>query len=393
MRITVTALILSIIYFSAYSQNDDKTIRVGAEQTELYLSKIQNKRIAVVANHTSLIGKNHLVDTLLSLHVDIKKIFCPEHGFRGNIEAGELINNDIDSKTGLPIVSIYGNSKKPKPEQLNDIDIVIFDLQDVGVRFYTYISTMHYVMEACAENSIPLIILDRPNPNGFYIDGPVLDTACSSFVGMHPVPLVHGMTIGEFAKMINGEGWLQNSIKCNLTVIPCSGYTHNQTYNLPIKPSPNLPNQLSVYLYPSLGFFEGTVVSVGRGTDFPFQIFGYPSYPVKHFKFKPIVKVGASLNPPFKGKTCYGIDLRDYSSEYFLNRKTINLEWLIYTYKTYPDKKIFFNKFFRNLAGTPVLRQQIEEGLDAEAIRKSWQPAIERYKQIRKNYLLYDDFE
>lgn len=379
--------------FFASSQDESKKVLVGAERVELYLPKIQNKNVAIVANHTSLVGGKHLVDTLLSLNVNIKKIFCPEHGFRGNIEAGELINNHTDTKTGLPVFSLYGGNKKPKSENLQDVDVVIFDLQDVGVRFYTYISTMHYVMEACAENNIPLIVLDRPNPNGFYVDGPVLDLKNTSFVGMHPVPLVHGLTVGEFAQMINGEEWLAGKVKCTLEVIPCAGYTHSRTYVLPVKPSPNLPNQISVLLYPSLGFFEGTTVSVGRGTDFPFQVFGYPSYPQKQFKFKPVEKVGASVNPPYKGKVCYGIDLRNYSVDYFIGRKSINLEWLMDSYRTYPNKEKFFNNFFRNLAGTPLLRKQIEDGMSAEAIRESWQPEMEKYKKIRKNYLLYPDFE
>lgn len=393
MKLLSTALVFIFVYSSAFTSEIKEEIIVGAQRTEIYLPRLHSKRVGVVANHTSLIGQKHIVDTLLSLNINVKKIFCPEHGFRGNIEAGELINNHTDTKTNLPIISIYGNSKKPKPEHLQDIDVVVFDLQDVGVRFYTYISTMHYVMEACAENNIPLIILDRPNPNGFYIDGPVLDSSCTSFVGMHPVPLVHGMTVGEFALMINGEGWLRNSIKCELFVIPCKGYTHDHMYGLPVKPSPNLPNQLSVLLYPSLGFFEGTIVSVGRGTDFPFQVFGYPGYPTKHFKFKPTAKVGASVNPPFKEKVCYGVDLRSYSSQYFADRKSINLDWLIHAYSTHPDKKKFFNSFFKNLAGTTLLRNQIEEGLDSETIRKTWQPGIEKYKQVRKKYLLYADFE
>ncbi len=393
MRCLLYVFVVVFCPFFASSQDECKKVLVGAERVELYLPKIQNKNVAIVANHTSLLGGKHLVDTLLSLNVNIKKIFCPEHGFRGNIEAGELINSHTDTKTGLPVVSLYGGNKKPRSENLQDVDVVIFDLQDVGVRFYTYISTMHYVMEACAENNIPLIVLDRPNPNGFYVDGPVLDLKNTSFVGMHPVPLVHGLTVGEFAQMINGEEWLAGKVKCALEVIPCAGYTHSQTYTLPVKPSPNLPNQLSVLLYPSLGFFEGTTVSVGRGTDFPFQVFGYPSYPQKQFKFKPVEKVGASVNPPYKGKTCYGVDLRDFSVDYFIGRKSINLEWLIYTYRTYPNKEKFFNNFFRNLAGTPLLRKQIEDGLSAEAIRESWQPDKEKYKKIRKNYLLYPDFE
>lgn len=365
----------------------------GARVMSSYLPLIQGKRVAVVANHTTLVGSKHLVDTLLTVGVNIKKIFCPEHGFRGDFEAGEQIGNYTDKTTGLPVISLYGGNKKPKSTDLSDIDVVIFDLQDVGVRFYTYISTMHYVMEACAENGKPLIILDRPNPNGFYVDGPVLDTAFRSFVGMHPVPLVHGMTIGEFAQMINGEGWLKGKIKCELTIIPCKGYTHSMTTALPVRPSPNLPNHLSMLLYPSLGLFEGTVVSVGRGTDYPFQVFGYPNFPDKGFRYIPVEKRGASVNPPYKGKPVYGIDLRDYSVNYFLDRREIILDWLIYSYSNYPEKEKFFNNFFNLLAGTSELRQQIESGLTPSEIRATWQPALEQYKQIRKKYLLYPDFE
>ncbi|HDP76116.1 MAG TPA: DUF1343 domain-containing protein [Bacteroidales bacterium] len=385
----VLTFLVSILLITAKAQE----ILPGARVTSSYLPLIQGKRVAVVANHTTLVGPKHLVDTLLSAGITIKKIFSPEHGFRGDVEAGELIGNYTDRVTGLPVISLYGGSKKPKPADLIDVDVVIFDLQDVGVRFYTYISTMHYVMEACAENGKPLIILDRPNPNGFYVDGPVLDTAYRSFVGMHPVPLVHGMTIGEFAQMINGEGWLKGKIKCQLTIIPCMGYTHSMTTALPVRPSPNLPNHLSVLLYPSLGLFEGTVVSVGRGTDYPFQVFGYPNFPDKEFKYIPVEKRGASLNPPYKGQPVYGIDLRDYSVNYFLDHREIILDWLIYSYRNYPEKEKFFNNFFNLLAGTSELRQQIESGLSPSEIRATWQPALEQYKQIRKKYLLYPDFE
>lgn len=385
----VLTLSVSVFLITARAQE----ILPGARLMSNYLPLVQGKRVAVVANHTTLVGSKHLVDTLLSAGVTIKKIFSPEHGFRGDIEAGELIGNYVDKVTGLPVISLYGGSKKPKPADLGDVDVVIFDLQDVGVRFYTYISTMHYVMEACAENKKPLIILDRPNPNGFYVDGPVLDTAFRSFVGMHPVPLVHGMTIGEFAQMINGEGWLKGKIQCNLTVIPCRGYTHSMTTALPVRPSPNLPNHLSILLYPSLGLFEGTVVSVGRGTDYPFQVFGYPNFPDKGFRYIPVEKRGASVNPPYKGKPVYGIDLRDYSVNYFLDRREIILDWLIYSYNNYSEKDKFFNNFFNLLAGTSVLRQQIENGLTPSEIRATWQPALEQFKLLRKKYLLYPDFE
>lgn len=375
------------------AQYQNANIKVGAEHITEYLPLLVDRKIAIVGNHTSLVKNVHLVDTLLSLHVDVKKIFCPEHGFRGNVEAGKYVQNQVDEKTGIPLVSIYGKNKKPSPESLNKIDIVIIDLQDVGVRFYTYISTMHYVMEACAENNVQVIVLDRPNPNGFYIDGPVLDTTCRSFVGMHRVPLVHGMTIGEYALMINGEQWLKNGIKCPLTVIKCRGYNHSITYAPPVKPSPNLPNLQSILLYPSLGFFEGTPVSVGRGTDYPFQVFGYPEFPYKLFYFTPVEKVGASLNPPHKDELCYGMDLRDYDLRYFMDERRINLDWLIFAYRNYPSDSPFFNRFFQNLAGTPKLRQQIEMGITPDEIRESWQPEIEEFKMIRAKYLLYDDFD
>lgn len=391
MRFGKIVLTLSVSLFLITARAQE--ILPGARLMSNYLPLVQGKRVAVVANHTTLVGSKHLVDTLLSAGVTVKKIFSPEHGFRGDIEAGELIGNYTDKVTGLPVISLYGGSKKPKPADLSDVDVVIFDLQDVGVRFYTYISTMHYVMEACAENNKPLIILDRPNPNGFYVDGPVLDTAYRSFVGMHPVPLVHGMTIGEFAQMINAEGWLKGKIQCNLTVIPCRGYTHSMTTALPVRPSPNLPNHLSILLYPSLGLFEGTVVSVGRGTDYPFQVFGFPNFPDKGFRYIPVEKRGASLNPPYKGKPVYGIDLRDYSVNYFLDRREIILDWLIYSYNNYPEKDKFFNNFFNLLAGTSLLRQQIESGLTPSEIRATWQPALEQFKLLRKKYLLYPDFE
>lgn len=391
MRFGKIVLTLSVSVFLITARAQE--ILPGARLMSNYLPLVQGKRVAVVANHTTLVSSKHLVDTLLSAGVAVKKIFSPEHGFRGDIEAGELIGNYTDKVTGLPVISLYGGSKKPKPADLSDVDVLIFDLQDVGVRFYTYISTMHYVMEACAENNKPLIILDRPNPNGFYVDGPVLDTAYRSFVGMHPVPLVHGMTIGEFAQMINGEGWLKGKIQCNLTVIPCRGYTHSMTTALPVRPSPNLPNHLSILLYPSLGLFEGTVVSVGRGTDYPFQVFGFPNFPDKGFRYIPVEKRGASLNPPYKGKPVYGIDLRDYSVNYFLDRREIILDWLIYSYNNYPEKDKFFNNFFNLLAGTSVLRQQIENGLTPSEIRATWQPALEQFKLLRKKYLLYPDFE
>lgn len=367
-------------------------IKLGAEQLNLLIPQIEGKRVGVVANHSTFIGKTHLVDSLLTLNIKVTKIFSPEHGFRGEGEAGEHIESHVDTKTGIPVISLYGSHKKPTHDDFSDLDIVIFDMQDVGVRFYTYISTMHYVMETCAEIGLPLIILDRPNPNGFYIDGPVLDTNYRSFVGMHPVPLVHGMTIGEFAQMINGEGWLSDSMTCSLTIIPCLNYTHDSTYILPIRPSPNLPNQTSIYLYPSLGFFEGTVVSIGRGTDFPFQVFGHPNFENLEFSFTPESRPGASKKPPLLGETCFGVDLRDYDASYFLEQRQIDLKWLIFAYQSYTEKGKFFNSYFNVLAGNSTLKKQIEEGLDEQVIRDSWKPGLDQFKSIRKKYLLYPDF-
>ncbi len=387
-------LLLAVVLLAPLSVIGQNThISTGAEQTETYIPLLSGKRVAIVANHSTLVNGKHLVDTLIQRNVSIAKIFSPEHGFRGQEEAGALINNHIDSITGLPVISLYGSKKKPLAKDLKDIDIIVFDLQDVGVRYYTYISTMHYVMEACAENNVALVVLDRPNPNGFFVDGPMLDTTYRSFVGMHPVPLVHGLTIGEFAQMINGEKWLSNGVTCSLSVIPCAGYTHSATYQLPVKPSPNLPNQTSVYLYPSLGLFEGTSFSIGRGTSFPFQVFGHPKFPDKTFKFSPRSIPGVSKNPPHKGKVCYGVDLRMYNESYFINLKSINLEWLIFAYNLSHDKSTFFNSFFNTLAGTPVLRQQIEQGMDAESIRATWAADIATFKSTRNKYLLYPDFE
>lgn len=371
-------------------------ILAGAERLDLYLGKLQGKRVGMVINQTSLVGEPYkeilLVDSLLKLNVSVKKIFTPEHGFRGTADAGEKVKSSVDEKTGLPLVSLYGSNKKPSTESLQDIDVVLFDIQDVGARFYTYISTLHYVMEACAETGKELIVLDRPNPNGFYIDGPVLDTLYRSFVGMHPVPVVHGMTIGEYAGMLNGEKWLKNGEQCNLTVIPCEHYDHNMLYKLRVKPSPNLPNMTSVYLYPSLCFFEGTPVSVGRGTDKPFQVIGHPDYINGTFSFTPQSMEGAK-EPPLKDIKCKGIDLSKYTKDYFFARKALNLEWLIEFYNKFPNKEEFFTPFFTKLAGTKQLQQQIENGKSETEIRESWRPKLEQFKMIRKKYLLYNDFE
>lgn len=372
-----------------------KKIITGAERTDLYVHLLKNKNVAVVGNQTSIIKNKHqknthIVDSLLSLNINIKKVFAPEHGFRGKVDAGEVVKDGKDTKTGLPIISLYGKNKKPSAAQLKNIDVVVFDIQDVGVRFYTYISSLHYVMEACAELKIPVILLDRPNPNGHYIDGPVLEPAHTSFVGLHKVPVVYGMTIGEYGTMINGEQWLKNKVHCNLKVIPLQNYTHTSTYNLPVKPSPNLPNSKSINLYPSLCFFEGTNVSVGRGTNLQFQIVGSPYHRLKkyNYSFTPKPNEGAKY-PKHNAKTCYGYNL---SKENKLDK--LELKWLLDFYQEHkksPIKKSFFksNGFFTKLTGTTKLQQQIEQGLTEEAIRKTWQKDITNFKQIRSKYLRY----
>lgn len=362
-------------------------IYTGADQIQLYLSKLKGKNIAIVANQTSVIynGNNytHIVDSLVSLKINIHKVFAPEHGFRGDADAGESVADGIDKKTEIPIISLYGKNKKPTKEQLKDIDLMVFDIQDVGVRFYTYISSLHYVMEACAEEKIPVLLLDRPNPNGHYIDGPVLEAEHKSFVGMHPVPVVYGMTIGEYGLMINGEKWLKNGIQTNLTVIPLKNYTHSSNYNLRIKPSPNLPNDTAINLYPSLCFFEGTNVSAGRGTAQQFQIYGSPFLNTKSkFTFTPNPNEG-SKSPKHAYIICYGQDLTKTKK-----LASLNLSWLIKAKKQNRTKN-FFNSFFTKLAGTEKLQNQIEEKITEELIRASWVEDIKAFKNVRKSYLLY----
>lgn len=368
------------------------SIKTGAQRTELYFPLLKKKNIAVIANHTSLIGKTHLVDSLLNAGFSVKKIFCPEHGFRGAADAGEAIENFTDAKTGLPVISLYGKNHKPKASDLKDIDIVIYDIQDVGVRFYTYISTMSYAMEACAGNNTEFLVLDRPNPNGYYIDGPVLEKEYSSFVGLHCVPVVYGMTAAEYATMVNGEGWLKDGVKCKLKYITVNNYNHSYMYILPVSPSPNLPDMNSVYLYPSLGLFEGTVISVGRGTDFPFQVIGHPGLENGNYSFTPESRPGAT-NPPLKGVKCNGFMLGDFADIYIKNLHRIYLFWLIESYTLLPEKEKFFNSFFNKLAGNAKLREQIIAGVSEDEISKSWQPDIDKFKKIRKKYLLYPDFE
>jgi uncharacterized protein YbbC (DUF1343 family) len=377
---------------------DDLTFKTniltGADQTNLYLEFLKGKKIAITANPTSVIGETHLVDSLKSLGLDIKKVFALEHGFRGNIQAGEHVKNGMDKKTGLPIISLYGKNKQPTAEQLKEVDVIVFDLQDVGARFYTYISSLHYIMLAAAENNITVLILDRPNPNGHYVAGPVMEKEHESFVGMHPVPIVHGMTIGEYAQMINGEGWLGENKKCELKVIPCKNYTHNDFYEIKIKPSPNLSTMASIYLYPSLCLFEGTNVSVGRGTDKPFRIIGMPGLKSGDFTFTP-KSVEAAKNPPHKDKECTGFDLTDFGNMMMRQQKDIYLFWLIGMYENCSDKNNFFTKdgMFELLAGTSELKKQIKDGKTEEEIKKTWEPGLKKFKETRKKYLLYQDFE
>jgi len=373
-------------------------VLVGAAQTSLYLDLLTNKKVGIVGNQSSMIGQTHLVDSLKSLGVNVIKVFSPEHGFRGDADAGVKVVSGVDEKTGLPIISLYGNNKKPTAEQLADVDVLLFDIQDVGARFYTYISTLHYVMQAAAENGKKLIVLDRPNPNGHYVDGPVLNPKFSSFVGMHAVPVVHGMTIGEYAQMINAEGWLGNALKCDLQVIKCEGWDHTKFYELPIAPSPNLKNMTAIYLYPSLCFFEGTVVSVGRGTDYPFQVIGHPKFEVdvleKLYKFTPTPNAAAA-NPVLKGQICYGYDLHETDVKEYRQKAKLDLSYLLEFYKKLKMGSSFFLKtnFINNLAGTDQLKAQIMAGKTLEEIEATWQDGLTKFKEMRKKYLLYQDFE
>lgn len=362
-------------------------------QTAAYIPMLMGKKVGLVVNQTATIGQQHLVDSLLKLGIKVSAIFAPEHGFRGEAEAGAEIKDGRDPKTGVRVVSLYGNKKKPGSEDLKDLEILVFDIQDVGARFYTYISTLHYVMEACAEHNLPLLILDRPNPNGHYVDGPVLDTAFRSFVGMHPVPVVHGMTIGEYAGMIAGEKWLPKGLECDFQVIPMQAYTHKSRYTLPVAPSPNLPNMHAIYLYPSICFFEGTPVSLGRGTDKPFQQIGAPWFAAGKNSFMPKAVAGKALNPPFKNELCKGYDLSKTPLEKWENLNQIRLDWLLEFYAASPDKGKFFIPFFDKLAGTDQLRKQIVAGKSAAEIRASWQTGLLSFKSTRSKYLLYPDFE
>ena len=360
----------------------------GAYRIDDYRDLIKGKTIAIVANQTTMVGEVHLVDMLIKEEMNVASIMAPEHGFRDMADAGARIESGKDLVTGIPVISLYGANNKPTSEQLKGIDIVIFDIQDVGTRFYTYISTLSYVLEACAENNVKCIVLDRPNPNGFYFDGNILDTAYKSFVGMHPIPIVYGMTMGEYANMVNGEGWLKGGVKCDLTVITCKNYDHSTYYTLPVNPSPNLTDQNAVYLYPSTCFFEGTVLSLGRGTSFAFQVYGSPLLPDRGFSFTPESVPGAT-NPLLLGEKCYGVDLRNALNDGIVPSPQINLEWIINAYNDFPEKDKFFTRYFDVLAGGPTLREQIQRGLSAEQIRESWKEDLEKFGKIRAKYLLY----
>lgn len=364
-------------------------IKTGADNYEIYLPMLKGKKIGVVTNQTGIVNYNGstllLPDFLVAQKIDVQKIYAPEHGFRGTADAGELIKDGKDTKTGLSIISLYGSNKKPSAAQLAGIDILVFDLQDVGARFYTYISSLHYIMEACAENNIPLIVLDRPNPNGNIIDGPVLEKENSSFVGMHPIPLLHGMTIGEYAKMINGQKWLKSGVQCKLSVVSCTSYKRNMKYNIPVKPSPNLPNNQSINLYASLCLFEGTNVSMGRGTNKQFQLYGSPFLPKTGYSFTPLPNEGAK-DPVYNGKLCYGEDLSKVEEV-----KQLELKWLLKAYNETSDKSKFFIPFFTKLAGTKKLQEQIISGESEAEIRISWHAGLTEFKKMRKPYLIYSE--
>ncbi|MDR0724846.1 MAG: DUF1343 domain-containing protein [Prevotellaceae bacterium] len=380
----LSLFIFVLFAYVSYSQ------KPAAEDLSRYIALLEGKKIGLTANHTTLAGNNeHLLDILLKNNINVVKIYAPEHGFRGTAGEGEIIADSKDPKTGIPIISLYGDNKKPSKQQVSGIDCMVFDMQDVGTRFYTYLSTMHYVMETCAENKIPLIVLDRPNPNGFYIDGPVLEPACKSFIGMHRIPVVHGMTLGELALMINGEKWLAGSIQCQLTVIPCIDYTHESRYRLPVPPSPNLPDMQAIYLYPSLCLFEGTPLSVGRGTAFPFKVIGHPCFKDNNkypFSFTPKSN-GGKIKPLFEGQVCYGKDFSELVTE---NISEINLDQLIDVYNDYKPKNDFFKPVFRKLAGNSILQKQIAEGKTAKEIKQSWKKDLDEFKSLRKKYLLYE---
>lgn len=378
-------VVFATFYCCQAQSQESLKIMTGAERMNSYLHLLEGKNVALLVNHTSLVNGVHLLDTLLSHNIKVTKIFAPEHGFRGNLANGERVFDDRDEKTGLPLVSLYGKNKKPTSEQLNNIDIVIYDIQDVGARFYTYISSMHHMMAACAEQEVSMLILDRPNPNAHYIDGPVLEEAHASFVGVHPIPVVYGMTIGELALMIKGEHWIDWNDNFDLKIVKLKNWTHDSSYNLPVPPSPNLPNSNSIAWYPSLCLFEGTDISMGRGTEFPFEAVGYPDPAFGSFEFTPKSIEGVSKYPPHKNKICYGYDLRSFTPQ-----NQLDLSYLIKYYNLSKNKREYFNAFFTNLSGTKKLRKQIEEGLNEEEIRATWQEDLAFFKLKREQYLIYE---
>jgi len=395
MRNKIRSLILILLFSSLLTNctiksSKESTIVTGADQTEKYIPYLKGKNVAMTMNQSSIIGNKLSMDSLISSGIKVVKVFGPEHGFRGNASDGATIENDTDIKTGVSIISLYGIYNKPTKEDLSGVDIMIFDIQDVGVRFYTFLSTLHYVMEACAENNVELIVLDRPNPNDSYVDGPIREENFKSFVGTDPIPIVHGMTFGEYAMMVNGEGWLENKVKCNLRVIEMLNYKHGKPYLLPMPPSPNLNTQQSILLYPSLCLFEGTEISQGRGTYFPFQVLGNPELKGKYsFSFTPESIKGMSEHPPQLNLECYGLDLRNYDINKFKESGRINLGWLIEFYNAYPFKEKFFNSYFEDLAGTDKLRKQIIAGKTEKEIQDSWEPGLTQYKNTRMKYLIY----
>jgi uncharacterized protein YbbC (DUF1343 family) len=394
-NIFLSFLLITILASACNSSSistDNETVIVGAARTEVYLPMLKDKRVGLVVNQTSVIDSVHLVDLLLANNVDIRAIYAPEHGYKGNVERGVNIDHSSDSVTGIPVYSIYGSTRKPTPEFLSDVDVVIFDIQDVGCRFYTVFGTMHYVMEACAENGKEVIIMDRPNPLGYYVDGSVLKPGFKSFVGMHEVPVVHGLTAGEYANMINGEGWLKDSIKCSIKIIGLENYTHATKYQLPIAPSPNLPDMKSVYLYPTVCYFEGTEVNEGRGTYIPFQQFGAPYFTPQDHSYVPVSIPVLSLRPRFEGQTCYGYDLSGTELAELQKIERVKLNYLIEFYQKSGLGDSFFTSFFENLAGSDTLRKQIIAGQTEEQIRNSWEPDLSRFKEMRKKYLLYEEF-
>ena len=392
--LTSCLILLAYVLTSGCSSSTEHLtpeVKVGAERSEIYLPLLENKNVGLVINQTSVVDSVHLIDYLFEKGVNIKAIYAPEHGYKGNVERGEHFDGTTDPGTGIPVFSIYGTNRKPSPEMLEGIDVVVFDIQDVGVRFFTFISTLNMVMEACAENGIKVIVLDRPNPLGYYVDGPVLDPQFQSFVGLNPIPVIHGMTVGEYAKMVNGEGWLKDSIQCDMEVVKMENYTHATKYQLPVLPSPNLADMKSIYLYPSICLFEGANVNEGRGTYKPFQQFGAPYYTPKDFSYVPKSIPVLALHPKFEGETCYGYDLSGMTISELQDIKQLEIKYLIDFYNKSNDKENFFTSFFDKLAGTDQLRLQIIEGKTEEQIRASWQEDLEKYKLMRKNYLLYDE--